>query len=54
MEDVMARMPGKPVDEQGNPIFPHATSGEDDEVQGHIALAFPPVEDEEDDPEVEA
>jgi hypothetical protein len=39
--------PGQPVDEQGTPIFPSATRSPDDDVQGHVAVAIPSDEEDE-------
>jgi hypothetical protein len=41
--------PGQPVDEQGKPIFPRSTTSPDDDVQGHVVLAVPSDEEDEQD-----
>ena len=39
----MLRIPSRPVDENGTPVFPAAT---EDDVQGHQFIATEPSEDE--------
>jgi hypothetical protein len=41
----MARIPARPVDEDGRPVFPSAT--EDDDVQGHTIIASEPSDEDE-------
>jgi hypothetical protein len=41
----MARMPSRPTGDDGQPIVPSATAGDDD-VQGHIAFTVPADEDD--------
>jgi hypothetical protein len=40
----MARIPARPVDEDGRPVFPAAT---EDDVQGHQIISRDPAEEDE-------